>query len=128
MYRIVTFNSEVIVCHERLFDKNKSHLIYISRLDEEWQSNHKKALLDKVRFLYVGRMSAEKGIFEFLKMFDKLKFDAQLSIVGNLEKKDYSNKNIKLLGYIADPLSLINIYDEHNTHDNNPYHTNQIVH
>ena len=51
MYRIVTFNSEVIVCHERLFDKNKSHLIYISRLDEEWQSNHKKALLDKVRFL-----------------------------------------------------------------------------
>ena len=107
MYRIVTSNSEVIVCHERLFDKNKSHLVYISRLDEDWQSNHKEALLDKVRFLYVGRMSAEKGIFEFLKMFDKLKFDAQLSIVGNSEKKDYLNKNIKLLGYIADPLSLI---------------------
>ena len=59
-------------------------------------------------------MSAEKGIFEFLKMFDKLKFDAQLSIVGNSEKKDYLNKNIKLLGYIADSLSLINIYDDHN--------------
>ena len=114
MYRIVTSNSEVIVCHERLFDKNKSHLVYISRLDEDWQSNHKEALLDKVRFLYVGRMSAEKGIFEFLKMFDKLKFDAQLSIVGNSEKKDYLNKNIKLLGYIADSLSLINIYDDHN--------------
>ena len=114
MYRIVTSNSEVIVCHERLFDKNKSHLVYISRLDEDWQSNHKEALLDKVRFLYVGRMSAEKGIFEFLKMFDKLKFDAQLSIVGNSEKKVYLNKNIKLLGYIADSLSLINIYDDHN--------------
>ena len=114
MYIIVTSNSEVIVCHERLFDKNKSHLVYISRLDEDWQSNHKEALLDKVRFLYVGRMSAEKGIFEFLKMLDKLKFDAQLSIVGNSEKKDYLNKNIKLLGYIADSLSLINIYDDHN--------------
>jgi len=114
MYIIVTSNSEVIVCHERLFDKKKSHLVYISRLDEEWQNNHKEALLDKVRFLYVGRMSTEKGIFEFLKMFDKLKFDVQLTIVGNSEKKNYLNKNIKLLGYVADPLTLINIYDEHN--------------
>ena len=27
---------------------------------------------------------------------------------------NFSNNNIKLLGYIADPQSLINIYDEHN--------------
>ncbi len=114
MYKIVTSNSKVIVCHERLFDKKKSHLVYISRLDDEWFTNHKDALLDKVRFLYVGRMSPEKGIFEFLNMFNKIKFDAEFSIVGNLENQDILNNNIKLLGYIADPQSLINIYDNHN--------------
>ena len=62
MYKIVTSSSKVIVCHERLFDKKKSHLVYISRLDEEWLTNHKEALLDKIRFLYVGRMSPEKCI------------------------------------------------------------------
>ena len=114
MYKIVTSNSKVIVCHERLFDKKKSHLVYISRLDDEWLTNHKDALLDKVRFLYVGRMSPEKGIFEFLNMFNKIKFNAEFSIVGNLENQDILNNNIKLLGYIADAQSLINIYDNHN--------------
>ena len=114
MYKIVTSNSKVIVCHERLFDKKKSHLVYISRLDNEWLKDQKDALLDKARFLYVGRMSREKGIFEFLKMFNQIKFDAEFSIAGNSANQNFLNKNIKLLGYVADPQSLINIYDKHN--------------
>ena len=114
MYKIVTSNSKVIVCHERLFDKKKFHLVNISRLDDEWTKNHKDALLDKTRFLYVGRMSPEKGIFDFIKMFNKMKLKAEFSIVGNSKNHNISNKNIKLLGYVADPQSLINIYDKHN--------------
>ena len=114
MYKIVTGNSKVIVCHERLYDKNKSQLVYISRLDDEWLTNHKEVLLDKIRFLYVGRMSPEKGIFDFIKMFEKIELGAEFSIVGNSENHNVSNKNIKFLGYVADPKSLINIYDEHN--------------
>ena len=114
MYLIVTWGSEVIVCHERLFDKKKSHLVYISRLDDLWLKNQKKAKLDKIKLLYVGRMSSEKGIFDFLKMFDQLKFEALFSIVGNSENEKILNKNVKLLGYIADTKSLINVYDEHN--------------
>ena len=114
MYKIVTSNSKVIICHERLFDKEKSHLVYISRLDDEWTKNHKDALLDKTRFLYVGRMSPEKGIFDFIKMFNKMKLKAEFSIVGNSKNHNILNKNIKLLGYVADPQSLINIYDNHN--------------
>ena len=114
MYVIVTLNSKVIVCHERLFNQKKSHLVYIFRLDEEWMTDHKSAPLDKTRFLYVGRMSVEKGIFEFLKMFDKIKFDAEFSIVGNSENQKISKKNIKSFGYISDPQSLIEIYDRHN--------------
>ena len=47
-------------------------------------------------------------------MFNNIKFDAELSIVGNTENKNVSNKNVKLLGYIAESQSLINVYDEHN--------------
>ena len=114
MYKIVTGNSKVIVCHERLYDKNKSQLVYISRLDDEWLTNQKEVSLDKIRFLYVGRMSPEKGIFDFIKMFEKIELGAEFSIVGNPENHNVSNKNIKFLGYVADPKSLINIYDEHN--------------
>ena len=114
MYKLVTGNSRVIVCHERLYDKNKSQLVYISRLDDEWLTNHKEVLLDKIRFLYVGRMSPEKGIFDFIRMFEKIELRAEFSIVGNSENYNISNKNINFLGYVADPKSLINIYDEHN--------------
>ena len=59
-------------------------------------------------------MSHEKGIFDFLKMFNKIKIEAELSIAGNLKDQNFSNKNIKPLGYVADTQSLINIYDKHN--------------
>ena len=114
MYKLVTRNSKVIVCHERLYDKNKSQLVYISRLDDEWLANQKEVLLDKIRFLYVGRMSPEKGIFDFIKMFQKMKLGAEFSIVGNSQNENISNNNIKFFGYVADPKSLINIYDKHN--------------
>ena len=114
MFKIVTSYSKVIVCHERLFDKKKSHLVYISRLDDSWLRNHKNPLLDKINFLYVGRVSPEKGIFDFLKMFNQIKFDVHFSIVGNSENQNILNKSIKLFGYIANPQSLIDIYDEHN--------------
>tara|TARA_Y100000590_G_scaffold469111_1_gene654930 strand:+ start:1957 stop:2982 length:1026 start_codon:yes stop_codon:yes gene_type:complete len=114
MYKIVTSNSRVIVCHERLHDKDKSYLVYISRLDENWNDAHKEASLNKIRFLYVGRMSREKGIFDFMKMFNKMDLKAELTIVGNSENHNIDNKNIKLMGYVADTQSLINIYDNHN--------------
>ena len=99
MYVIVTSNSKVIVCHERLYDKKKSHLVRISRLDDRWLKDRKDAPLDKVRLLYVGRMSSEKGIFDFLKMFNKIKFDAQFSIVGDARGKNIANKIIFLHRY-----------------------------
>ena len=59
-------------------------------------------------------MSHEKGIFQFLKMFNKIKLDSELSIVGDTNNKRTEYKNVNFLGYIADPKSLINIYDKHN--------------
>ena len=114
MYLMVTSNSKVIVNHERLFDKKKSYLINSSRLNEKWQKNYKNASLDKVRFLYIGRMNPEKGIFHFIEMLNKIKFNFEFSIVGDNEKQKNQKENINYLGYISDEEVLINTYDSHN--------------
>ncbi len=113
MYNICILKSEIIVCNKRLTRK-KSHLISISRLDEQWFSNIKKVSSDKANFLYVGRISKEKGIFNFIKIFDKMNLNSTLSIVGNTEKFSLNNPKIIKIGYISDAKSLIRIYDECN--------------
>ena len=114
MYSIMTSNSTVIVLHDKLCKKKNCHVITSSTLDEKWLKDYKEVKLDKIRFLYVGRVNPEKGIYEFLKMFEKIKLDAEFSVVGNIKNLKTSNKNIKLVGYISDKQSLINIYDSHN--------------
>ena len=115
MYSIMTSNSTVLKIHDRLFQGKNCHLITPSTLNEEWLKNYKEVNLDKIRLLYVGRANPEKGIYEFLKMFEKIKLDAEFSIVGDLKNiKKSKNINIKLIGYISDNQSLIDIYDSHN--------------
>ncbi len=114
MYLIVVKNSKVIVCHERLFDKKKSYQVYPSRLDSRWLTNRKEISIEKIKLLYVGRINPEKGIYDFLKMYDKLKIKTEFSIAGDSKNLVLNNKNIKLLGYISEPQSLIDVYDSHN--------------
>ena len=114
MYRIVTSGSIVIVLHSRLFNKKKCYQVNSSRLDDLWFKEHKEVSLDKIKLLYVGRINPEKGIYDFIKMFDQIKLDIEFSIVADPKNLKVKNKNIKLLGYVSDPQSLINIYDAHN--------------
>ena len=123
MFKVVTSNSTVIALHDRLYKKKNGHVIASSTLDENWLKNFKEVKLDKVRFLNVSRVNPEKGIYEFLEMFKKIKIDAEISIIGRtksstLQKKFQSiignNKNIKFPGYISDRQLLIDTYDKHN--------------
>ena len=114
MYLIVTSSAKVLVNHQRLFNKDKSYLINSSRIDKHWLSNHNKANISNAKFLYIGRMNPEKGIFQFIEMLNKVKFDFEFSIVGDSKNYKIINKKIKHLGYIAEPKSLINVYDMHN--------------
>ena len=114
MFIFITSNSKVIICNPRLNNTKKSFLVCPSRLTSEWLSNYKEASLDKVRLLYVGRINPEKGIYNFIKLFDKINFKAEFSIVGYKKNIRSINENIKLLGYCSDPKLLINIYDNHN--------------
>jgi len=114
MFKIVTTGSTVIVLNRALYNKKNCHLINSSRLDDLWFKENKKASLDKIKLLYVGRINPEKGIFDFIKIFEQLKLDIQFSIVGDSKNLRIENKNINLLGYVSDPKSLIDIYDSHN--------------
>ena len=123
MYSIVTSKSTVIALHERLYQKEDGHVIESSTLNKEWLINLKKPKLDKVKFLNVARVNPEKGIFEFLEMFKKLKIDAEISIVGKIKNLTLQNRfqsiikdnpNILFPGYISNRKALIDTYDNHN--------------
>ena len=113
MYIICTFRSEIIVCNKRL-SKKKSHLISISRLDETWFLNQTKPYTKHASFLYVGRLSKEKGIFNFIDMLNATSPKTQLLIAGNSKNFNLENSKVKLLGYIPDAQSLIKAYDKCN--------------
>ena len=114
MFKIVTFKSNIIVCQDRLFVKGKSNIVFPSELNTFWFDSKQKPQLDKPRLLYVGRVKVEKGVFSLLKIFDEIKIDAQLSIVGRIENVRSNNKKISFIGPRYDPTALIQIYDDHN--------------
>ena len=114
MFFLVMKKSNLIVCHERLSKRKNYHLVFPSQLDENWFEDRKEVSLDKIRLLYVGRMRIEKGIFQFLKMFNKINLNAELSIVSDATNLKNVNKKINLLGFGHDTKSLIKIYDNHN--------------
>ena len=114
MYKIVTSKSNVIVVHPKLHQGKKSFLAEPSKLDNLWLAEYKKVSLEEVKLLYVGRINPEKGIIQFIKMFDELKINTKLSIVSKTQNLKIINKRITLLEHGFDTKSLINIYDDHN--------------
>ena len=123
MYSMVTYYSTVISLHERLYKKKGGYVIESSTLNKEWLQNFKRPNLNKIKLLNVARVNPEKGIFEFLEMFKKLKIDADISIIGKIKNLYLQNKfksiiqgNSKIFfpGYISDRKMLIDTYDNHN--------------
>ena len=123
MYSLVTSYSTVIALHERLYKKKDGYVIESSTLKKEWLQNFKKPNLDKIRLLNVARVNPEKGIFEFLEMFQKLKINAEISIVGKIKNSILQNKFKSIVGdnpniffreYISNRKLLIDAFDDHN--------------
>ena len=114
MFLLTTPWSNLIVCNRRLTKKKNYHLVFPSQLEKKWFENLKEVSVDKIKLLYVGRMRVEKGIFDFIKMFNKLNLNAKLSIVSDTKNLKNIGKNINLLSFGHDAKSLIEIYDSHN--------------
>ena len=118
MFKIVTFNAEIITCQDRLFKKRKSNIVFPSELNSLWFKNVKKSSLEKPKLLYVGRIKVEKGIFSLIKILNKTNIDFEFSIVGDHGYKWPSeiknNKKFKFYPLINEISSLIDFYDNHN--------------
>ena len=114
MFKIVTFESNIITCQKKLFTKRKSDIVFPSELNSLWLENIKNPPLDKPRLLYVGRAKVEKGTFSLLKIFDKITIDCHLSIVGKIENGNSNTNKVSYIGHGYDAPALIKIYDNHN--------------
>jgi len=115
LYILVTSGSNVISCQERLSKGKKSILVYPSELDAVWKKNISEPDLNKAKLLYVGRVKVEKGIFSLFTIFNKIKDDIQLSIVGKAsEEEKIKNKKVNFIGHGYNSDKLIKIYDSHN--------------
>lgn len=114
MYSLVLRKSHIISCQQDLVINRKFDLVTPSELDEKWLYPHKEALLEKVKLLYVGRIKIEKGIYSLIDIFNDLKIDSTLSIVGVGNRLTVNNSNIKFYGFENDITKLSKIYDEHN--------------
>lgn len=76
---------------------------------------------DPIRLIYIGRLSPEKGILDFIEVFNRLKNKNQfsLTILGDglqknllVEKiQDYHLKNVNYLGNVKDPSTYLTAAD-----------------
>ena len=114
MFKTVTFKSKIITCDERLFEKDKSNIVYPSEISQLWIDDLKKPNLSKINLLYVGRVKIEKGIFSLIEILNEIRADFELTIVGKNEKAKISNSKINFIGGGYNAHDLIKIYDNHN--------------
>jgi len=85
-----------------------------NNLDPGWYENRKKAKLDKIRILYIGRFKKEKGIYNFLSILKDApkKFNYEFRAVGL--NKDYNLENNSNISYIKEtnsPEKIKKLYD-----------------
>lgn len=115
MFKYMTKYSEVISCHERLYDK-KCHILYPSELNFSWKKKLKKNYYRNniINILYVGRFKIEKGIYSLINIFSKLPQNIKLTLVGNGDNIKITDDRIRLINFVNNDKQLISIYDNAN--------------
>ena len=115
MFRYMTKYSEVISCHERLYNK-KCHILYPSELNFSWKKKLKKNYYRNniINILYVGRFKIEKGIYSLINIFSKLPQNIKLTLVGNGDNIKITDDRIRLINFVNNDKELISIYDNAN--------------
>ena len=103
--------SKIISCYKGLY-KGKTHqMLQPSELDKKWLTRRKiSSPKKKIKLLYVGRIRVEKGIFNFLNLFNKLNNNFLLTVVGD-KKIQLSNNRVKFFYFFKKVVSLIRQFD-----------------
>jgi glycosyltransferase involved in cell wall biosynthesis len=115
MFKYITKHSEVISCHDRLYNK-RCHFLYPSELTRKWNKKIKKNYFNKniINILYVGRFKIEKGIYSLLNIFAKSPKNYRLILVGDGDLVKVENKRVQIINFVNKVDKLINIYDSTN--------------
>ena len=115
MFFVMSSKCKIISCQKKLSRGKKYYSVKPSELDEIWLNKKKKKINlknYKIRLLYVGRIKIEKGIFNLLNIFAKLKNEAELTIVGDQKVKSLNNYNIRFYKFFSKVEYLIEQYDK----------------
>ena len=115
LYKIMFFffikKSKIISCYKGLYDGKIHQMLQPSELDKKWFTQRKIiAPKTNIKLLYVGRIRVEKGIFNFLNLFNKLNNNFLLTVVGD-KKIELSNNKVKFFFFFRNVTSLIRQYD-----------------
>jgi glycosyltransferase involved in cell wall biosynthesis len=111
MFFFFTKKSKIISCYEGLYDGKIHQILQPSELDRKWFTQRKIITPKKnIKLLYVGRIRVEKGIFNFLNLFDKLNNNFLLTVVGD-KKIELSNNKVKFFYFFRNISSLIRQFD-----------------
>jgi glycosyltransferase involved in cell wall biosynthesis len=115
MFSLITRYSEIISCHQRLYNK-KCHILFPSELTKNWIRKRKKNFFRKniINILYIGRFKIEKGIYSLLNIFSQLPEYIKLTLVGNGNIIKTFDKRIKIVNFQNNESKLIKIYDSSN--------------
>ena len=117
MFWTVSKKSNLISCRSHILKGKSGKVVSPSQLSQKWFQSQKKADLNKIKLLYVGRIKVEKGIFSLLKIIQSLNLDFHLTIVGsgkNNNDHGIKQKNVTVINFENVDDSIIEIYDNHN--------------
>lgn len=108
--------TKIISCSKNLSHLKKFTYVDPSKIDKNWLVKRVKPKLNKIKFLYVGRMKKEKGIFSLINLLDNLPIKYQLTILGS-KYNNIIKKNGNLIFYkkeIYDHKKIKKYYDNCN--------------
>lgn len=115
MFSVMLSKCKIISCQKKLSRGKKYYSVKPSELDEIWLNKKKKKINIKnykIRLLYVGRIKIEKGIFNLLNIFTKLKNKAELTIVGDKKIRLLNSYNVRFYNFFSKVEYLIEQYDK----------------
>ena len=117
MFSFVKRKLEIISCSDSFTNIKSKDIVYPSEIDDEWLLNKEEAALDKVRFLYVGRFTFDKGGSFLRKLFLEKNYKNFKFEIAGIEKKTFGkneNSSFNFYGVVSEKKEMIRIYDKCN--------------
>lgn len=113
IFRIGIVNSKLIACRKHLLKEKDGLIVSPSQLKKKWFENVTVPKLSEVKFLYVGRVRVEKGIFSLIDILRNTNFNLTIVTSEKDQKLNKNYDNVKIVSFENYNDAIIKFYDEH---------------